>query len=50
MLSVYCDHCNNKVGDPQEPPYRGDCLQTLQIYYCYHCENYTGSFSLTNRE
>jgi len=49
MLGVYCDHCNHKVGEPRDSPYEGGDIPTLQVYYCYQCENYTDSFSLTNR-
>ena len=49
MLSVHCSECLHKVGEPREPPFHGVDLDTLQIYYCYHCENYADSFIATNR-
>ena len=49
MLSAHCNHCLHKVGEPRDPPYIGDDPITLQIYYCYHCENYTDSVTSTYR-
>ncbi len=48
MRLVYCFHCNHKV-EPRDSPYQGDDLDTLETYYCYHCENYTDSFGITAR-